>query len=143
MKIIVTRTLVFVVCLFINACKVKEDYTWKTMDVTVSAYNSVPSQTANHPSLAAWGDTLRPGMKCIAVSRDLLDLGLAYNTPVKIPGLPGIYHVKDKMHYRWRKRIDVYMGQDVGKAREWGKKKLRIEYAVKRSPELTDTEATN
>ncbi len=143
MKIMVTRILIVAVCMCITACKVKEDYTWKTMDVTVSAYNSVPSQTANHPSLAAWGDTLRPGMKCIAVSRDLLDLGFKYNTTVKIPGLPGIYLVKDKMHYRWRKRIDIYMGKDIGKAREWGKKKLRIEYAVKRSAELTDPEETN
>ncbi len=143
MKKSIAGILIIAVCLGIDSCKVKEDYVWKTMDVTVSAYNSVPSQTANHPSLAAWGDTLRPGMKCIAVSRDLLDLGFDYDTRVKIPGLPGIYRVKDKMHYRWRKRIDIYMGLDIGKAREWGKKKLRIEYAVKRRPAQPVPEAVN
>jgi 3D (Asp-Asp-Asp) domain-containing protein len=143
MRTVVTACLILILCSAINACKAKEEYIWKSMAVTASAYNSTPAQTANHFSLAAWGDTLRPGMKCIAVSRDLLNMGFEQNTQVKIPGLRGIYLVKDKMHYRWRKRIDIYMGRDIAKAREWGVKKLEIEYAVKRSPKENNSKVAN
>jgi hypothetical protein len=46
--------------------------TTTSLRVTATAYNSLPGQTDNTPDLAAWGDRLRPGMKAIAVSRDLL-----------------------------------------------------------------------
>lgn len=117
---------------FLSCKPMAEEYTWNTIEVTASAYNSVASQTDYHPALAAWGDTLKPGMKCIAVSRDLIDKGLDYNTQVKIEGFEGIYLVKDKMHYRWRNRIDIYMGTDVKRARQWGRKKLSIQYALKK-----------
>ncbi|MFH6603845.1 3D domain-containing protein [Maribacter algicola] len=116
---------------FFSACKEeKEKYIWKPLEVTVSAYNSVSWQTSGNPNIAAWGDTLKPGMKSVAVSRDLLQLGLTHNTQIKIEGLDSIYLVKDKMHSRWSNRIDLYMGKDVKKAREWGRKKLTILYAV-------------
>ncbi len=109
----------------------KEDkYVWKCIDVTATAYNSVPSQTDGTPNIAAWGDTLVEGMKCIAVSRDLLRLGIEHNTPVKIEGLEGIYLVKDKMNKKYRGKIDIYMGNDVKKAKEWGRKKLSIHYGI-------------
>lgn len=108
----------------------KEDYIWTRMEVTATAYNSVRSQTDHQPNITAWGDTLKPGMKCIAVSRDLLALGLTHNTPVKIEGLKGTYYIKDKMHYRWRNKIDIYMGKDINAAREWGRKKVQITYGI-------------
>ncbi|WXA04214.1 hypothetical protein R3L15_06235 [Mangrovimonas cancribranchiae] len=107
-------------------------YKWECLDVTVTAYNSLSYQTNSQPNITAFGDTLSPNLKCIAVSRDLLKLGLTYNTPVVIEGLEGIYLVKDKMHRRWRKRIDIYMGKDVKKAKQWGRQKLTINYQVKR-----------
>lgn len=127
--------------LLILSCKKgeKEKYDWIPLKVTVSAYNSHASQTDGHPNIAAWGDTLIPGMKSIAVSRDLISKGLRYNTMVKIEGLEGIYLVKDKMHFRWRNRIDIYMGNDVSLANEWGKKKLEIQYAVKKDSIRTRT----
>ncbi|MEZ4810944.1 MAG: hypothetical protein R2819_11355 [Allomuricauda sp.] len=116
----------------------KHGYQWIAHEVTASAYNSVFWQTDSiHPSIAAWGDTLKPGMKCIAVSRDLIKLGLTHNTMVKIDTFPDTFYVKDKMHYRWKNRIDIYMGVDVKKAREWGKKKLLICYAVPKDTLLT------
>lgn len=124
--------LIGIFLILLSSCKTEADYDWKPLDVKVSAFNSVPSQTDGQPNLAAWGDTLRPGMKCVAVSRDLIALGLGHNTKVKIEGLPGIYLVKDKMNARYRNRIDIYMGTDVKKAKEWGQKKLRIEYAIKK-----------
>ncbi|WP_232622990.1 3D domain-containing protein [Pareuzebyella sediminis] len=109
-----------------------KDYIWKNREVTVSAYNSLASQTVGNPSVAAWGDTLVNGMRVVAVSRDLIGLGLGYGTQVKIEGLKGIYQVKDKMHSRYRNRIDVFMGKDLERAKNWGQKKLTIAYRVKR-----------
>jgi len=73
---------------------------------------------------------LKPGMKCIAVSRDLLNLGLQHNTMVKILDWPDTFLVKDKMNRKWKNRIDLYMGKDVKAAREWGKREVQIQYAV-------------
>jgi 3D (Asp-Asp-Asp) domain-containing protein len=66
-------------------------------------------------------------MKVIAVSRDLLSMyGLRNGTKVRIEGLPGIYHVRDKMNKRYRKRIDIYMGLDRHKALRWGRRSVKI-----------------
>jgi len=94
--------------------------------VTATAYNSVANQTNDDPNRGAWGDTLRPGMKSIAVSRDLIALGLGHNARVRIEGLDGEYVVKDKMNKRWTEKIDIYMGIDVEAARRWGRRKVRI-----------------
>lgn len=103
---------------------------WKSMRVSATAYNSVPSQTSGNPFLAAWGDILKPGMHAIAVSRDLIEKGLTYGTKVKIAGLPGVYIVLDKMAARWSNKIDIYMGTNIAKARDWGiKHNLKILYA--------------
>ncbi|MCG8392248.1 MAG: 3D domain-containing protein [Pseudomonadales bacterium] len=100
-----------------------------TMTVTATAYNSLYGQGAGADhSLAAWGDRLKPGMKAIAVSRDLIPLGLDHNTPVVIEGLDGVWYVKDKMHRRWKKKIDIYMGEDLQAARNWGRKKVTITF---------------
>lgn len=104
---------------------------WKELSVSASAYNSVPWQTTkNKPSIAAWGDELKPGMRAIAVSRDLVAQGLTHGARVKIEGLPGVYVVRDKMNRRWRKKIDIYMGKDVAAARQFGlQKNIQITWA--------------
>jgi len=96
--------------------------------VTISAYNSLPGQTHGDPTLAAWGDVLRPGMKSVAVSRDLIALGLTRGARVRIEGLPGEYVVLDKMARRWTRRVDLYMGEDVAAARAWGVQQRRIHW---------------
>ena len=104
---------------------------WDSLVVTASAFNSTRAQTGSgNPNISAWGDTIQPGMNVIAVSRDLIKRGLTHNTTVIIDGLEGVYLVKDKMHYRWNNKIDIYMGDDVTKAREWGRKKVKIYYQV-------------
>lgn len=113
-------------CSNFNANDSEDD--WDTLCVTATAYNSVEYQTENNPRITAWGDTLKPGMKAIAVSRDLLRMGLDYNSPVKIEGFDGVFYIKDKMHYRWKHRIDIYMGEDVQKAKNFGRKKLNMAY---------------
>ncbi|MGB8703730.1 MAG: hypothetical protein WCD31_01740, partial [Gillisia sp.] len=79
---------------------------WKPLNVQISAYNSTKYQTGEgNPNVTAWGDTLKPGERAIAISPDLLKKGLKHNTPVRIEGLSGIYFVKDKMNDRWRNKI--------------------------------------
>ena len=105
----------------------------RTMMVTASAYNSLRGQTVGNPSIAAWGDKLRPGMKSIAVSRDLQRMGLGHRAQVKIKGLPGTYLVLDRMGKRWQKKIDIYMGTDRAKAMRWGKRKVEITWFEKQN----------
>lgn len=130
-------------CLLILSCAEEprpqpSTHRWIGREVTASAYNSVFWQTDSlDPSVAAWGDTLRPGMKAIAVSRDLIKLGLTHNTRVIIDTFPDTFLVKDKMHWRWKNRIDIYMGKDVDRARRWGKKKVMICYALPLDTTLT------
>ena len=125
------RTLPFLLILLASCSKAPE----KELEVTATAYNSLRGQTSGDPTLAAWGDTLRPGMKCIAVSRDLIDSGLTHGTEVEIEGLPGRYRVLDKMNRRWTKKIDIYMGSIEKDAREWGKQTVTIRWREKEEPE--------
>lgn len=125
------KSFLIVFSIVISSCTEDKDAdVWKPLQVKVSAYNSVPEQTDDTPFLAAWGDTLSSRKKSIAVSRDLIDLGLKHNTKVMIEGLPGVYLVKDKMPARWKNKIDIYMGDKVKKAKKWGVKDLSIVYAV-------------
>ena len=119
--------LVFFVC-----CEneVEKKCVFNSFEVTATAYNSLAYQTNSTPNITAFGDSLKPGLRYIAVSRDLLDSGLVHNTVVKIEGFDSLFLVKDKMNRRWRKRIDIYMGVDVKKAKDWGKRKVNIEYCI-------------
>jgi 3D (Asp-Asp-Asp) domain-containing protein len=94
--------------------------------VTATAYNSLPSQGVGRGLHGAWGDRLEPGMKTIAVSHDLVALGLTRGAKVSIEGLDGEYIVLDRLPSRWKKRIDIYMGGNVRAARAWGKREVRI-----------------
>ncbi len=99
----------------------------KRLRVTATAYTSHVNQTDSTPNIAAWGDHLYPGMKSIAVSRDLLKVyGLKHGQKVRIKGLKGEYAVLDKMNKRWTKKIDIYMGMDRRKAFKWGRRKVDI-----------------
>lgn len=101
----------------------------RSMEVTATAYTMREAETKKGPiGLAAWGDQLVPGMKVIAVSRDLIPQGLTHKTKVSIDGLPGTYVVRDKMNRRWNKKIDIFMGKDVKAARQWGKRKVVIRW---------------
>ncbi len=101
---------------------------WRKLKLVATAYNSVAAQTDSTPDIAAWGDKLKPGMKSIAVSRDLLKMGLKRGSKVRISGLEGEYVVLDKMNKRWKKRIDIYMGVDVKAARKFGKREVVMHY---------------
>ncbi len=100
----------------------------RALIVKASAYNSRRGQTDASPSIAAWGDRLRPGMRVIAVSRDLIELGLRRGQRVEIVGLEGEFVVLDRMPSRWRQKIDIYMGEDVRAARNWGVRDVEIRW---------------
>lgn len=136
--------LTFLFTIYVS-CKVPEKenveaMNWKSLEVTASAYNSLAYQSEGNPKITAWGDTLKPGMNVIAISRDLIKKGLVYNTPVKIDGLSGVFFVKDKMHHRWKNKIDIYMGEDVQKAKNWGRKKITIKYLTQKDTLPQDIE---
>ncbi len=131
------RKIILIICafFFLVGCKkeksdLEKNYIWDSKYVVATAYNSLGYQTNSNPHITAFGDSLKPGLNYIAVSRDLYRLGLKRNIPVKIEGLEGIYIVKDKMHSRWRNKIDIYMGVDVNSAKQWGRKRVCIEYGI-------------
>ena len=113
-----------IIVLLTPGCQLNE----RSLVVQASAYNSLPEQTQGDPTLTAWGHRLSPGDKAIAVSRDLIDLGLGDGAEVRIEGLPGTYRVLDKMNARWKQKIDIYMGVDVEAAREWGVREVTIRW---------------
>jgi len=99
----------------------------RKLRVQATAYTSHGKQTDSTPFLAAWNNRIRPGMKIIAVSRDLITkYGLGNGKKVRIQGLPGYYTVRDKMNKRYTKRIDIYMGMNRRKALRWGRKRTVI-----------------
>lgn len=100
----------------------------QSLTVRATAYNSLPGQGVGDPSIGAWGDRLEPGMKAIAVSRDLLAAGLGHRSVVRIDGLPGEYRVLDKMNARWQRKIDIYFGEDRDAALKWGNRRVTIRW---------------
>jgi len=120
----------FVIILFSTAACIEKPNK-QSMEVTATAYTSHYRQTLGNPSITGWGDTLKPDMKAIAVSRDLIDSGLTYGEKVRIDDLPDDYIVRDKMNRRWTKRIDIYMGKDVDSAINWGIREVTIQWKTK------------
>jgi len=106
----------------------------KTLLVTATAFNSFPKQGQENSNVGAWGDKITPGMNAVAVSSDLLSLGLTRGTRVRIDGLRDEYVVLDRMPPKWKKRIDIYMGNDVKAARSWGRRDVNIYWTVSEEP---------
>ena len=99
-----------------------------TLRVTATAYNSTHAQTDAQPNQGAWGDTLEPGMQVLAVSPDLVQKGLKRGVQVRIDGIKGIWTVMDRTPSRLRNHIDLYMGENVRKARKFGRRKVTIRW---------------
>lgn len=102
----------------------------QTLLVTATAFNSLSKQGQGDPNLGAWGDRITPGMNAIAVSADLVSIGLTRGTKVRIEGLRNEYVVLDRMPAKWKKRIDIYMGNDINAARSWGRREVNIYWAA-------------
>jgi 3D (Asp-Asp-Asp) domain-containing protein len=100
----------------------------RSLTVKAKAYVAHGRKKKTGYPRGAWGDTLTPDIKAIAVSPDLVDAGLGYKAKLTIEGLPGEYQVLDLMHGRWRKTIDVYFGDDRQAARQWGNRTITISF---------------
>src|SRR5262249_27543602 len=79
----------------------------RELEVTATAFNSVRGQTDARPEITAFGTRLKPGMRIVAVSPDLEELGLTEGVRIRIEGLDGDWRVGDRMPARWTRRIDV------------------------------------
>jgi len=139
MKTYMLNPLLLFLLLFLSACNGPDLHELNVKDkkpiekehvlkVTATAYTSTVCQTDRTPYLAAWNNRLKPNVKSIAVSRDLLDLGLTNGTKVRIDGYKHNYTVLDKMNKRWKKKIDIYMGCDRRRALKWGKRTVTIRW---------------
>lgn len=128
---IISLTLTTVVLLPLAMVAGCDDTETRSTSVTATAYTLSEYETKKgNIGLAAWGDQLEPGMKAIAVSRDLIPKGLTHNTEVEIEGLDGTYKVLDKMNRRWKDKIDIFMGKNREKARDFGKQEVTITWDV-------------
>ncbi len=123
------KILIYIPLLLIAlSCGEEKSIKKKSIKVTATAFNSVRYQTSSQPKITAWGDTLKPGLKAIAVSRDLIDSGLTHGTKVNIEGFKGDFVVLDKMDGRFKNTIDIYFGQDIDSAKEWGTKEIKVSW---------------
>lgn len=66
-------------------------------------------------------------MRALAVSPDLLSMGLDYGTRVEIEG-HGTWTVLDRMADSHTRAIDLYMGDDRDAALAFGKRRVRIRW---------------
>jgi len=104
-----------------------EEPALRELEVTATAFTSHEAQTDAHPRLTASGERLRPGMRALAVSRDLERAGLTFGTEVQIEG-HGEWVVLDRMAPRWRRKIDLYMGENEAAARRFGEREVTIRW---------------
>lgn len=102
----------------------------KTLRVKAMAYTacSVGRKKAKRAPRGAWGDRLTAEANAVAISPDLLELGLDRGDLITIEGLPGKYKVLDVMHSRHDKSIDIFYGDDQCGALQWGKRTLTISW---------------
>lgn len=73
--------------------------------VTVTSYNPTRKQTDNTPLYGNDGELVVPGI--LAISSDLRNKYNIHNGDVVLLGEFGKFIVKDSMHPRWRKRVDI------------------------------------
>jgi len=97
--------------------------------VEATAYNAVKEQCDSTPNICAWNDKIHRNNqnKIVAVSRDLIRLGLNRKTPIYYKNDNTIKKkiVLDKVNKRFRSRIDI-LKSFKNEAFEFGKKKIRI-----------------
>lgn len=97
--------------------------------VTVTAYSPTEEECDEDPYITAYQKPVKEGT--IAISRDLEEeLGWAIGDKVYLTGL-GVFEVWDRMHPRWRKKVDIFF-HDTEKAVSFGVKQARVLKVEKR-----------
>lgn len=115
-------------CLFLMGAFAASAPEQHTLTVKVTAFNSTRAQTDARPNETACGDHIAPGDRIVAVSRDLKAAGLECGEKLRIEGLDGSWRVADTMAARHEQRVDIYMGNDIKAAKQWGVKEREIRW---------------
>ena len=110
---------IFILCC--SLCIFSTSAEAKTYKVTARAYTKHKAQTDSNPEEMAFSKNAPKG-KALAVSRDLRKLKHKRIKIIncKTKKVIGIYVVKDVMHKRHKKSIDLCFGYDKKKAKEFG-----------------------
>ncbi|MDP2641504.1 MAG: hypothetical protein Q8P39_03165 [Candidatus Yanofskybacteria bacterium] len=92
----------------------------RTVNVFVTAYNSLPEQTNGDPFITASGERTRHGI----VAANFLPLG----TKIRLPAIYGerVFIVTDRMHPRMQGYVDIWF-EDYSEAIQFGKQRTYIE----------------
>lgn len=99
------------------------------IDVTVTAYSPSEEECDSDPYVTAFQKPVKEGT--IAISRDLEnELGWRVGDRIHLGDL-GIFEVNDRMHYRWKKRVDIFF-HDQEKAVSFGIKQAKVLKVEKR-----------
>lgn len=99
-------------------------------DVTVTAYSPTEEECDSDPYITAYQKPVREGT--IAISRDLEEeLGWHLGDRIHIKDL-GVFEVWDRMHPRWKKRVDIFF-HDTEKAISFGVKQAKVVKVEKRN----------
>ncbi len=96
-----------------------------TINIWVTAYNSVPGQTDSTPCITASNlNICERGIEDI-IATNFLPMG----TKIRLPDLFGdkIFEVQDRMNKRYYYRADIWMNKDIQKAKAFGVKWTKIE----------------
>jgi len=88
----------------------------------VSAYNSLPEQTDSSPCEGAYGNVCEPYKNglCVVASNAFKGHSILLIENV------GQCEVLDTMNERYPNRVDIFMGNDLGRAVDFGIQKLRV-----------------
>ncbi|MFW0838106.1 MAG: hypothetical protein ACKKL5_03840 [Candidatus Komeilibacteria bacterium] len=97
-----------------------------TVNIVVTAYNSLPEQTDDTPCITASGLNV-----CERDAEDIVATNFAYlpfGTQVRFPDLFGdrIFRIEDRMNSRYYQRADVWM-KDYQTAKHFGKRWTKME----------------
>ena len=113
--------------------ELKKEKTFKSLDVIITAYEPVESQTDSTPYVMASGKRVTEeelkGLRFAAVSRDLLkkfnpEAPLDFKKLIWIPWI-----IEDTMHERYTNRVDLFM--EEGRAKDFGIQERSILYIDK------------
>jgi 3D (Asp-Asp-Asp) domain-containing protein len=92
-----------------------------------TAYTSRPQETDNKPYITADQTNLKVHQTCVVANNKL-----KFGTKIQVEGI-GICEVRDrKGRHTSANHFDIYMGNDVKKAKDFGKRKLQ--YSVVEEP---------
>ncbi len=107
-----------------------------SMRVLATGYSSSVWETDDTPFITASNTRTRPGV--VALSRDMLqrhnpNAPFSFGDVIHVSGI-GDFHVEDSMHWRWRRRIDIWFpSRDA--AWHFGKREVTISMPIDQTDE--------